>query len=91
MSAQQATIFYCDIKPGSTYKNGRFEILMHVHSLKTVGIELSEATTESDFQRLITENKVDRVMFYFGGFPRCAVAVEKAAPHIRRLIRQSNR
>lgn len=79
--------FYCQVGRGSTFRNGRFEILMHVSSLETIGVEKHEAQTVEDFQTLITEHGVDKVMFYFWGFPARAVVAAKTPPLFRKLIR----
>lgn len=76
---------YCQIKNGSDWRDGRFEVVLHIHTAPIVGIETQQASTVGDFERLA--DAADKVMFYLSDFPRRAVAKDKCAKWFRKLVR----
>jgi hypothetical protein len=63
------------------------ENVLHISGAQSIPPAKFEAQTLEDFQKIIAEQSVDYVMYYFGGMPRRGTTAEKAIPHLKRLIR----
>lgn len=59
-------------RPGETYN------AMNISTARTLNAEVMEARTLDDFERIITERRIDYVWFACTSFPRHAVTVEVA-------------
>ena len=64
-----------------------WKTIMDVSDINRIGAENHQVVTLADFEQFIAERKPDAVMFDYHDCPRRAVTVEKAMPHIRKLIR----
>ncbi len=76
-------IYYCTFhtlygRPGKPGRPGETYNCMDISTARTLNVEVVEAQTVDDFQRIITERKIDYVWFACTDFPRRPVTIEVA-------------
>ena len=75
---------YCNFTYPSPVGSGA---VMHVEEARTLGLENVPAFGMSDFERLMDERGVTRVMFYRTDFPRSSVSRRQVRRYLARLLR----
>lgn len=65
--------------------------ILHLSGVKTVGIETTRFLLPQEVLDFCLRERVDKINFYFWGFPRKSVKVEKSAKHLKKLFREIKR
>lgn len=65
--------------------------MLHLSGVETAGIETTRFLSPQEVLDFCLREKIDKIDFYFWGFPRRSVKVEKSTKYLKKLFREIKR